>query len=184
MYDLNEDGFVDMADRKFLVEHKSKLDTSLGDLNLNGEVDFPDYLTFTQELGTQNSDWGTGDFDGDGTTGLSDFLLLSEKFGKKRPDYPNSAPRETPWRNTALPEDVDGDRTVSAVDVVIIINRLIKLNVFGSSSAQLPERIDGTSPPPYVDTNGDGVLSSSDAVKVKEFLNPPQESCRAVGAVE
>ena len=121
MYDLNDDGIVDMSDRKFLVEHQSKLGTSIGDLNLNGEVDFMDYFKFSQELGNQNSVWVTGDFDGDGMTDLTDFLLLSDKFGTKKRLDSNPISHEAPWQNIGQPEDVNGDGSVDAADVVVLI---------------------------------------------------------------
>jgi hypothetical protein len=79
-----------------------------------------------------------------------------------------------PWQNPADQVangasgflDVSGDGFVSAIDVLLIINRI---NRFGSGP--LPVPTPGNSPPPYFDTNGDGQSTPIDALLVINFLN-------------
>lgn len=52
-----------------------------GDIDLDGSVDFNDFLDFSSNFGLQNATWDDGDFDGDGLVGFNDFLLLSNYFG-------------------------------------------------------------------------------------------------------
>lgn len=59
----------------FLVE--DILQTRPGDLDLDGDVDFVDFLQLSAHFGAAESSWDTGDMDGDGRTGFADFLLLA-----------------------------------------------------------------------------------------------------------
>ena len=55
-----------------------------GDTNNDGQVDFADFLIFSQNFGkTRDAVFSEGDFDGDGDVDFADFLLLSENFGKR-----------------------------------------------------------------------------------------------------
>ena len=53
-----------------------------GDANVDGEVNFADFLQFARAFGTQTSSWTAGDFDGNGVTDFADFLILSGNFGR------------------------------------------------------------------------------------------------------
>ena len=55
-----------------------------GDANLDGRVDFVDFLTLTENYGVRDGGWETGDFDRDGNVTFDDFLLQSENFGDGR----------------------------------------------------------------------------------------------------
>ena len=77
-YDWNDDGFVNNVDVDHLVE--DVLGTRSGDMDLNGRVDFFDFLSFARNFGEEGLGWGGGDFDGDGTVGFRDFLALAENF--------------------------------------------------------------------------------------------------------
>jgi len=60
--------------------------------------------------------------------------------------------------------DVDNDKTVSPLDVLLLVNLL---NVVGPS---LP--VDGLpGPPPYVDVNGDNLVSPLDVLEVINYIN-------------
>ena len=66
------------------------------------------------------------------------------------------------WHNVTNPNDVDGDNSVSPLDVLTIVNYL---NAFGSGPV-------GTgSPPPYLDVDSDNFVSPLDALVVINFLN-------------
>lgn len=78
-YDLNNDGSMNELDRQYWVERL--MGTRFGDANLDGSVDFADFLALSDNFG-QLGTWSTGDFDGSGDVGFSDFLTLSDNFGQ------------------------------------------------------------------------------------------------------
>ena len=78
MFDLEVDRNVDAADLRAWIELKS---TFLGDADLNGRVEFSDFLLLSDNFGQPGS-WSTGDFDTNGLVEFSDFLILSENFGR------------------------------------------------------------------------------------------------------
>ena len=79
-YDLNDDDVVSDADATYLIEEI--LHTRRGDADLNGNVDFVDFLALSKDFGKQTgSSWSEGDFNGDGEISFEDFLLLSANFG-------------------------------------------------------------------------------------------------------
>lgn len=92
-YDLSGDGKVDQADRTLWIE--TLVDTSLGDADLNGAVEFDDFLAVSANFG-QSGQWSNGDFDGDGVVGFADFLLLAGRFGEMS-HHPVSVPESIPW---------------------------------------------------------------------------------------
>ena len=51
-----------------------------GDANLDGDVNFADFLTLSANFG-QAGTWDQGDFDGNGMVQFPDFLALSDNFG-------------------------------------------------------------------------------------------------------
>lgn len=55
-----------------------------GDANLDGTVDFVDFLTLTKNYGVRNGSWETGDFDRDGSVTFNDFLMQSQNFGDRQ----------------------------------------------------------------------------------------------------
>ena len=77
-FDLNHDGHDDQSDRSMWIhalEH-----THFGDANLDGTFDSRDLLQIMQsgkyeDPITGNSAWTDGDFNGDGETSTSDFVL-------------------------------------------------------------------------------------------------------------
>lgn len=77
-YDLNGDGTVDAMDRHLLVEQV--FDTVAGDTDLDGDVDFADFVAMSVAFGEADTGWATGDFDGDGSTSFPDFVALSLNF--------------------------------------------------------------------------------------------------------
>lgn len=77
--DLNRDGTLDDDDLDFLIV--DILGTLRGDTNLDGRVEFADFLVLSRNF-SGTGGWGDGDFDGDGRVLFSDFLVLSRNFGR------------------------------------------------------------------------------------------------------
>ena len=62
-----------------------------GDANLDGQVDFSDFLRLSANFGLDGN-WADGDFDKTGRVQFSDFLLLSQNMGKSAPTVPVPEP--------------------------------------------------------------------------------------------
>lgn len=54
---------------------------SLGDLDGDGQVGFPDFLILSANFGSETATHADGDIDCDGSVGFPDFLVLSANFG-------------------------------------------------------------------------------------------------------
>ena len=76
-FDLDEDGFLTEEDTSLWLEVTG---FTAGDTNLDGMVNFVDFLTLSDGFGGIGS-WSDGDFDGDGMLAFGDFLLLADNFG-------------------------------------------------------------------------------------------------------
>ena len=76
-FDLNADGIVDNSDR---TEWMSLVGTLEGDFDLNGEVEFADFLLLSNNF-SQPGNWCSGDATGDREVDFADFLALSTNFG-------------------------------------------------------------------------------------------------------
>lgn len=74
----------------------------------------------------------------------------------------NISDSDSSWHNASNPNDVDGDNTVSPLDVLTIVNYL---NTVGSGP------VTGSTPPPYLDVDSDNFVSPLDALVVINFLN-------------
>ena len=87
--DCNGDGVVDLLDLDCacsdtnvdIDEVLNELGLIKGDLDGDGEVGFPDFLTLSNGYG-QPGTYSGGDIDSDGSVGFSDFLLLSGAYGQ------------------------------------------------------------------------------------------------------
>ena len=77
-FDLDSDEQLSSADITFMIEEI--LQTKLGDVNLDGAVDFSDFLELSASFGSEGG-WSQGDFDGSGEIDFADFLALSRNFG-------------------------------------------------------------------------------------------------------
>lgn len=55
-----------------------------GDADIDGDVDFADFIRLSDSFGKKGVRWGDGDFDQDGETGFPDFLRLSRNFGTSK----------------------------------------------------------------------------------------------------
>jgi len=73
----------------------------------------------------------------------------------------------SPWQNQNNQYDVNANGAVNGVDALLIINRLLL-----GQGGPIPQ---ATPAPPYIDVNGDGILSPQDAAQVIAFINanPP-----------
>lgn len=78
-FDINLDGLVDQEDRRMWVEEIAG--THFGDANLDGEVNFSDFLTFAINFG-KHGGWADGNFDGVRGVEFLDFLTLDHFFGR------------------------------------------------------------------------------------------------------
>ena len=79
-FDLDGDSRVRQSDFDQLLMNARTLP---GDTDLNGEVDFRDFLELAWAFGTEGAGWAGGDFDGDGLTSFTDFLTLANAFGNR-----------------------------------------------------------------------------------------------------
>ena len=77
-FDLNSDAALNNADANYLIE--SIMGIQSGDADLNGAVEFADFLVVSGNFGNEAQTWVDGDFDGDQTVSFADFLLLSANF--------------------------------------------------------------------------------------------------------
>ncbi|MDB5326723.1 MAG: hypothetical protein JWM57_2292, partial [Phycisphaerales bacterium] len=64
-----------------------------GDANLDGRVDFNDFLRLQNNFNSANAGFAGGDFDYDGKADFNDFLALQNNFGQSLPQRP--APTKT-----------------------------------------------------------------------------------------
>lgn len=80
-FDLNDDNVVDAIDRTFWVEQIAN--TFFGDANLDGTVNFTDFLALSASF-DQSNGWAGGDFDGSGVSDFADFTILADNFGAAR----------------------------------------------------------------------------------------------------
>ena len=93
LLDLNADGALDNSDALYWIEELAE--TALGDSDLDGDVDFADFLAFSLHFGDANASWSDGDFDGDGSVTFPDFIALTREFGG----------RDTPLAEDTAEED-------------------------------------------------------------------------------
>jgi hypothetical protein len=83
--DCNGDGLVNASDLDCacahgLTEVLTELGSVVGDLDLDGSVEFADFLTLSDNFGGAGG-YAEGDFDCDGDVAFPDFLILSKNFG-------------------------------------------------------------------------------------------------------
>lgn len=88
-FDVTGDGAVDAADIVAYVTDPDKLNTYVGDSNLDGEFNSSDFVgLFTageyEDGVAMNSTWATGDFNGDGDFDSGDFVVAFNDGGFER----------------------------------------------------------------------------------------------------
>lgn len=64
------------------IQRTALANASRGDINLDGIVDFADFLILSANFGKQNRLPSQGDVDGNGAVDLADFLVLAANFGR------------------------------------------------------------------------------------------------------
>ncbi len=77
-FDMDGNELVNSDDVAFLVEAAAQ--SNLGDTNLDGKVNFVDFLQLSQNYGDEGG-WEDGDFDGSGVIDFADFTILSANYG-------------------------------------------------------------------------------------------------------
>lgn len=84
-YDITGDEIVDNKDLDRWLHGFAN--TTHGDSNLDGKVDFTDFLTVSGHF-TSNTDavWASGDFTGDKAVDFADFLIVSKNYGDSNID--------------------------------------------------------------------------------------------------
>lgn len=75
--DFNEDGRI--TDRDF-DGYLAAAGIRPGDANVDGRVDFDDFLALSGSFGANRGVWSDGDFNGDRLIDFADFLILSQSF--------------------------------------------------------------------------------------------------------
>ena len=96
VFDLNQDTELTGNDRWVWIEEL--VGTVPGDADLNGAVEFADFLRLSSAFGVEDAGWADGDFDGDGQVQFADFLVLSQNFGHSGTEVANvPEPSWTPW---------------------------------------------------------------------------------------
>lgn len=78
-FDLDCDSMVDSNDLDHLIH--VILETEFGDMDLDGDVDFADFVPFSNNFGQSDLTWSGGDFNCDGQASFPDFVQLSNAFG-------------------------------------------------------------------------------------------------------
>lgn len=79
LFDLTGNDQVNSNDVDELVQNI--LNTNYGDIDLDGDVDFTDFITLANMFGNPASSWSQADVDGDGMIGFGDFNVLATNFG-------------------------------------------------------------------------------------------------------
>lgn len=75
-----------------------------GDVDENGLVEFSDFLILSNNFGRENASWSDGDFDGDGSVLFADFLALAANFGASSQIAPATATTDPALATLAVEE--------------------------------------------------------------------------------
>ena len=119
-FDCSLDGNVDMQDANCttwigalhdLDQLLTAFETVVGDIDLDGEVGFLEFLTVTSNF-NQPGQYTDGDFTQDGFVGFADFIRLSSTFG-----------RTPPVRQAASVPEPSGARLLSVAALLLLLRR-------------------------------------------------------------
>ncbi len=77
-FDLDGNSVVNRDDAIFMIE--AVLETKPGDADLDGDIDFRDFLELVSNFGNEGG-WADGDFNGDGMVNFEDFTILANSYG-------------------------------------------------------------------------------------------------------
>jgi hypothetical protein len=114
-FDLNGDSEVTSNDLDILLDKSGSL---IGDTDLNGEVEFTDFIELARAFGDFDTGWARGDFDGDGQTAFQDFLALADAFGES---FASNA--RMPRAAAALPEPSSFCLILPASVLILVLRR-------------------------------------------------------------
>ncbi|MCY2988633.1 MAG: metallophosphoesterase [Planctomycetota bacterium] len=89
-------------------------------------------------------------------------------------------PHPFAWQNADLPEDVEGNGLVTALDVLLVIN-WINGNEVGAVPTPFPDPVDA---PVFFDVNGDNFISPLDVLAVVNYINAESPSTQQAGEGE
>lgn len=90
MFDLNSDSVVDRRDVDFLVN--SMLETTYGDVDLDGRIGLFDLVRLHANLGRAGAGWADGDITGDGRVDRADVAILTSNLGSGGEGSPPASP--------------------------------------------------------------------------------------------
>ena len=82
-FDLTRDDSLNQSDLEFMIT--DVLSTYFGDLNLDGDVDFADFLVLSANFAKPGG-WAQGNLDLEENVSMDDFLILSGNFGQSYSD--------------------------------------------------------------------------------------------------
>lgn len=102
-FDVNGDGSIDVADASLICAAVASAGVTLGDelaaagilggdADLNGRVEFADFLLLSASFGSEDAHFGDGDFDCNGRVEFADFLTMSSNFGQSSASEISSVP--------------------------------------------------------------------------------------------
>lgn len=93
-------------------------------------------------------------------------------------DVQNVVTPTSAWQNRLFPLDVSRDQSVAPIDALLIINEINRPE-FADPLGRLP--IDRRSDLPFFDVNGDGFVTSGDAIRIINDLNSRDRTIAARG---
>ncbi len=94
----------------------------IGDINLDGDVDFADLHRLAQHYGASDSTWVFGDFSSDQLVNETDLLLMEQQYGGSPEDF--AAAWALAQTSNPLPGDYNTDGSVNLADYATWRNAL------------------------------------------------------------
>lgn len=80
-HDWHYDGLINERDVDAML---AQWNTSVADFNLDGRVDFADFVTLSSNFGVSDSRFQDGDINGDGTVDLLDFARFRDEWARRQ----------------------------------------------------------------------------------------------------
>lgn len=100
VHDLNGDLTVDLDDINVLLDFANTLP---GDLDLDGTVDFADFVQLSRNYQRSDVRWSDGDLNCDNVIGFADFVIASGNYGKTPGDVASvPEPNGGPWMSLVI----------------------------------------------------------------------------------
>jgi hypothetical protein len=121
-YDLNSDEVVDRRDVDFLVQ--SMLETTYGDVDLDGAIGLADIVLLHSNLGRAGAGWAEGDVTGDGLVDRGDVAMVTRNLGfGHEPSQPPASPAAVVQRSRSEASP-PARLTARGVDAVLTAQRV------------------------------------------------------------